>query len=116
MITPNSFKNDPYGYVTNQGAHGGVVGLGIAIMLSVIGVHMVAAWIVGVALYWTAIEFGLQEESRPGGKSFMDGVEDTAHVGFGIAIHYGITASPSIAVSIFAGWVVVLGFGYWLRT
>ena len=112
MINPSNFKNDPYGYITNQISHGGGVGMGMAIIVPF-------NWGVAAAVvtYWVLIEAGLQEKSRPGGSSFFDGLEDATHVGFGFFLHGAIqTGEYWPAACVFSLWMALLAFGAWMRS
>lgn len=105
MITSSNFKGDWKGYLKNQIGHAaiGYVAIGFLGFAPVV----VAVSIVAV-LYWLIIEQLMQPESRYGGSKFYDGLEDAMHVTFGAVMRLG---NPVTLVL----WVVLLGYGAWLR-
>ena len=36
MFSPDDFRSDPYGHLTNQGTHGGLVGAGLVLLALVL--------------------------------------------------------------------------------
>ena len=109
MFAPGSFRNDPYGHVTNQAGHF-TIGLALSTLLFPLwGVP--SALVVG-AIYGLLWEGLVQSWVLP-----IDSFEDSVHVttggGFVVsALSYGWLA----AVAILAAWAALLAVGVWRRS
>lgn len=117
QLFPAERMRDWYSHVTNQGAHGGVVGTGLALVALTV-LPAVAAWVVATLAYLTLWEIDGDAWD------WADSLDDAAHVAAGAGIICGLAyylpdsvfwqawATASLAWS---GWAVALAYGAWRR-
>jgi hypothetical protein len=107
-----------YAHLTNQGAHGGLVGVGAALALSPLLSAVACFWaiVLGYGIGW---ELLVQR-----GRDWRDSLEDTAHVTAGGAVLLAALqhvhavdfwAAWGGAALAFAGWCALLVLGVWRR-
>lgn len=101
LWTPDAFKNNPYGWATNQISHA-ALGAGVAWMLFQIGIW---PWS-GLGAY---IVFELLQSRR--GQLWRDAAEDTLFFAFGLAWTLG--GGSWILLAILAS---LLAVGVWKRS
>lgn len=102
LRAPDSFASDWYGWITNQGSHGALIGwpLGVLLMLFM---DPIDAVLVGTFAYYFLIERLWQGRGQ-----LRDSIADSYHVGAGIAM----LAVPMLAVppDRYLGTLALLGF------
>lgn len=116
-LFPAEFFSDWYANLTNQGAHGGLVGVGLALLASSF-LPAVAAWFAVVVVYvvWEIVQaFGMTEDWHISW-GLPDSIADLAHVSGGAAVlicalNWGLAA----AALAFAMWCALLALETWRR-
>lgn len=122
VFTPERF-DDWYQHLTNQGAHGGIVGVGMALALLPL-LPPVAAWFAVVGLYLlyeAVIQSGLDDDFDLTW-DWRDSLDDTANVAGGAAgpvlafwhIADFWAAWPWVAGA-YLLWLASLGYAVWRR-
>jgi hypothetical protein len=108
ILSPGSFRNDPYGHVTNQAGHF-AIGLGLTTLLFPLW-GIPAALVVGL-LYGLLWEGLVQRWVLP-----VDSFEDTVHVTTGGGfVASALTYDWPGAVAVLAAWAGLLAVGVWRR-
>ena len=128
MFTPDDFSNDPYGHLTNQGAHGGLVGAGLVLPALLI-LPPVAAWFAAVIVYFVVWEFIVGSSIRDGDMApswdWRDSIDDTSNVAGGAGVLSGAFwwIDPAVflqawgtSAACFAIWAGALALSTWRRT
>jgi hypothetical protein len=119
MFAPDSFKRDPYGHLTNQGAHGGLVGVGLALLALPI-LPPVAAWFAVVLGYFVIWEVVIGARIKEGDLApswdWRDSIDDTGNVAGGAAVLIGALAwGYWAALGAFLVWGASLALSTWRR-
>lgn len=123
MFAPDNFKNDPYGHLTNQGAHGGLVGLGAA-LLALAVLQPVGAWLTVAAGYasYEAVAHVFFDEEGTLAWDWPDSLDDLSNVLGGaavicVAFIYVTPFWPAWLASAgaFAIWAGFLALSTWRR-
>lgn len=123
MFAPDNFKHDPYGHLTNQGAHGGLVGLG-ASLLALAVLSPVWAWLAvaaGYAVYEAIQQVHFDDEDTLAW-DWPDSLDDLSNVLGGaavicVAFLYVAPFWPAWLASAgaFAIWAGFLALSTWRR-
>lgn len=118
-FNPDDFNRDPYGHLTNQGAHGGLVGAGLA-LLALLILPPVAAWFAVVIAYFVVWEFLvgsiIAESDLAPSWDWRDSIDDTSNVAGGAGVVIGALAwGYWAAVAAFAIWAGALALSTWRR-
>ena len=119
IFGPDSFIGNPYGHLTNQGAHGGLVGVGMG-LIAVAVLPPVWAWLAVVMVYFIGWEIVVQSSIKDGDLSpswdWRDSVDDTANVAGGAAVLIGALGwGYWAALGGFAVWAASLALSTWRR-
>lgn len=119
MFDPDDYADDAYGHLTNQGAHGGLVGAGLA-LLALLMLPPVAAWIAAVLVYFVGWEIVVQSSIKDGDLApswdWRDSIDDTSNVAGGAAVVIcALTWGYWAAVAAFAIWAGALAYSTWRR-
>ena len=119
MFRPDDFSGNPYGHLTNQGAHGGLVGVGMG-LLAVAVLPPVWAWLAVVLVYFVCWEVVVQSSIKDGDLypswDWRDSVDDTANVAGGAAVLIGALGwGYWAAVGGFVVWAASLALSTWRR-
>jgi hypothetical protein len=107
-VSPEDFRADPYGHVTNQCGHV-VLGLAIASVAAFADLWWPIP-LAAAAAYWVIGEYGLQRAGL-----FWDGIEDAGFVAAGASFPLTVTGSW-LQIGLVAAVGVVLGIGAWRRS
>ena len=127
VFAPDSFTRDWYGHLTNQGAHGGLVGVGLT-LLTLPFLPPVAAWFAVVLAYFVIWEVVIGARIKEGDLApswdWRDSIDDTSNVGGGSAVICALAfwIDPvvfwwawSSAALCFVIWSGALVFSTWRR-
>lgn len=116
IFAPERFS-DWYAHLTNQGSHGGLVGVGMALILYPV-LPPILAWMAVVAVYFAyeaIVQFDLTVDWEHDW-DWRDSVDDTANVAGGAAVLIGALAwGYWAALGGFAVWGASLGLSVWRR-
>lgn len=117
MWRPDAYQRDAYGHLTNQGAHGGLVGIAMA-LAALSFLPPVWAWPAVVAAYFVGWEVVVQSSIRDGDLApswdWRDSVDDTANVGGGAGVLIGALAwGYWAALGAFVVWGASLALSTW---
>lgn len=108
MWNPDDYQNNPYGHLTNQGAHGGLVGAGLALLALAI-LPPVAAWVAAWLAYLVGWEIVVQSSIKDGDLApswdWRDSIDDTSNVAGGA----GTAIVPFMFISSEAFWTAWAG-------
>ena len=128
MFGPDDFRNNPYGHLTNQGSHGGLVGVGL-VLLALLILPPLAAWFAAVIAYFVVWEFLVGSSIADGDLApswdWRDSIDDTSNVAGGAAVVASAFwwIDPAAfwpawghAAACFAIWAGALAFSTWRRT
>lgn len=117
MFRPDDFQHDPYGHLTNQGAHGGIVGAGLGLLI-LPWLPAVAAWFAVVGLYLAyeaLIQSGIDDDWRLEW-DWRDSLDDTSNVAGGAAVLIGaLEWGYWAAMAGFVIWGAALALSTWRR-
>lgn len=123
MFKPDAFRRDPYGHLTNQGAHGGLVGLG-ASLLALAVLAPVWAWLTvaaGYAAYEVCAALYFDDEGTVAW-DWPDSLDDLSNVLGGsavicVAFLYVAPFWPAwwASAGAFAIWAGFLALSTWKR-
>ena len=110
--------SDPYQHLTNQGAHGGLVGAGMALVAWPF-LPPVLAWVAVVLAYLgyeALIQSGLDDDWHLSW-DWRDSIDDTANVAGGAAVLIGaLSWGYWAAAGAFCAWGASLWFAVWRRS
>ena len=110
-FAPNSFRRDPYGYLTNQAGHAYLVGAPLALGLSLL-VGLMAAPVLAAAIYGIVWE-GFVQRFR----LWRDSLEDTWHVFAGASVMSSALNGDALIVAACMGLQAgLLALGVWRRS
>lgn len=116
MFAPERFS-DWYAHLTNQGSHGGLVGVGMGLVFWPF-LPPVLAWFAVVSLYF-AYEAVVQPEISEDWVrewDWRDSIDDTANVAGGCAVLIGALSWGWVAaVAAFLIWGASLALSVWRR-
>lgn len=116
---PDSFPRDWYGHLTNQGAHGGLVGAGMA-LVALAALPPVAAWFAVWLVYLICWEIVVQSSIKDGDLApswdWRDSIDDTSNVAGGAAVVIcALTWGYWATVAAFVVWAGALAASTWRR-
>lgn len=125
--TPNDYEKDPYGHLTNQGAHGGLVGVGL-VLVGMMAFHPLVALWVSVLAYLVVWEIVISAKINDGDIApswdWRDSIDDTANVAGGAAtcaVPF-LWIAPDVflwawvsAAAVFTLWALSLVYSTWRR-
>ena len=118
-FNPESFEYDAYGHLTNQGAHGGLVGVGLGLLAFPI-MPPVIAWLAVVLTYFAVWEVVIGSSIKDGDLApswdWRDSIDDTSNVAGGAGVLIGALAwGYWAALGAFAVWALALAVSTWRR-
>lgn len=119
MFHPDDFHANPYGHLTNQGAHGGLVGVGLGLLAYVL-LPPVWAWVVVTLVYFVGWEVIVGSSIHDGDLApswdWRDSIDDTANVAGGAGVLIGALAwGYWAALGAFVVWGASLALSTWRR-
>jgi hypothetical protein len=108
---PNDFRNDWYGYLTNQAGHAYLVGCPLA-LACIPYWGLLFAPLAAAVIYGGAWECGIQR-----GRLWRDSLEDSVHVMAGASVICGALSGDWLTVwGCLAAQGALLGIGVWRRS
>ena len=111
IFTPDDFRRDPYGYVTNQAGHAYLVGMPFALIVAPFW-GLVATPIIAALIYGIVWEVIIQR-----GRMWRDSFEDSVHVLAGASVLCAaLMADWWTVAGCFAAQGLLLGLGAWRRS
>jgi hypothetical protein len=111
IFSPDDFRRDPYGYVTNQAGHAYLVGMPFAMTVAPFW-GLVATPIIAALIYGIVWEWALQ-----GGRMWRDSFEDSVHVLAGASVLCAALSGDGWTVAgCFAAQGSLLALGAWRRS
>lgn len=111
ILDPNSFRRDPYRYLTNQAGHAYMVGAPLALVLSIWAPALAAPVLVALA-YGLVWEIGVQR-----GRLWRDSLEDTVHVLAGASVMTAaLTGNALLVAECMGAQAGLLAVGVWRRS
>jgi hypothetical protein len=111
FLDPNSFRRDPYGYLTNQAGHAYLVGAPLSMTLSP-WVWLLAVPVIVAVAYGLIWELGVQR-----GRLWRDSLEDTVHVLAGASVMVAaLTGDVLLVAECMGAQAGLLAVGVWRRS